>query len=116
MATVASAPSRNLRTALIAATIALAMLGMGFAAVPLYRLFCQVTGFAGTTQTASDREAAAASARARATGAGTISIRFDASIDRDLPWTFKPAQVTETVRVGNDRSRFSLPAITATSR
>src|SRR4051812_29192128 len=44
----------NKRTALLAAVLGIAMLGLGFAAVPLYRLFCQVTGFNGTTQRASD--------------------------------------------------------------
>lgn len=93
-------PSHNLRTALWAAGFALAMLGLGFAAVPLYRMFCQVTGFGGTTQRASESEAALAERLARSAGAGTISIRFDASIDRDLPWKFAAVQGTQQIAIG----------------
>jgi cytochrome c oxidase assembly protein subunit 11 len=88
---------RNLRTGVIAFAGACAMLGLGYASVPLYRLFCQVTGFGGTTMIAS--EAKAASAAANATGA-RISIRFDASAANDMPWTFRPAQATDTVTIG----------------
>ena len=96
----ASAPLavRNRRVGLIALLVAVAMLGLGYAAVPLYRLFCQVTGFNGTTQVASEAEADEAAARSA--GAPTISIRFDANTDRDMPWTFHPQQVTDTVQIG----------------
>ena len=46
-------PNRNRRVGLMAGAMALTMLGMGFAAVPLYRLFCQATGFNGTTMRAT---------------------------------------------------------------
>ncbi|KPF64837.1 cytochrome c oxidase assembly protein [Porphyrobacter sp. AAP60] len=88
---------RNLRTGLIALAGALAMLGLGYASVPLYRLFCQVTGFGGTTMIAS--EAKAATAAASATGQ-RISIRFDASTASDVPWVFQPSQSTDTVTIG----------------
>ena len=102
-----AAPSNgNLRTALIAGALALAMLGLGFAAVPLYRLFCQVTGFGGTTQRASESEADLAARLAKSAGAGTISIRFDASKDRGLPWTFAPAQTTQQVAIGQRSMAF----------
>ena len=52
----------NARVGLYAALFALAMLGMGYAAVPLYEMFCQVTGFGGTTQRATESDAAAAAA------------------------------------------------------
>ena len=101
------APSnRNLRTAFLASIFALAMLGLGFAAVPLYRLFCQVTGFAGTTQRASESDAALAERLARSAGAGTISVRFDASKDRGLPWNFVPAQTTQQVAIGQRSMAF----------
>ena len=45
-------PRKNRRVALLAASGAVAMLGLGYASVPLYRLFCQVTGYGGTTQRA----------------------------------------------------------------
>lgn len=89
---------RNAQTGMIAILGALAMLGLGYAAVPLYDLFCRVTGFAGTTQVATEAEANAA-----ATAVGTtrdISIRFDASLARDMPWEFRPTQSTDTVRIG----------------
>jgi len=91
------AARRNLRTGLIAFAGACAMLGLGYASVPLYRLFCQVTGFGGTTMVAS--ESKAANAAANATGA-KISIRFDASAASDMPWTFRPSQATDTVTIG----------------
>lgn len=92
-----SMSNRNARTGAMAIAGALLMLGMGYAAVPLYNLFCRVTGFAGTTQVASEAEAAAAEAL---TPMREISIRFDASIASGLPWQFKPAQSTDTVRIG----------------
>jgi cytochrome c oxidase assembly protein subunit 11 len=88
---------KNRRIGLIMLVFAGAMLGLGFAAVPLYRVFCQVTGFAGTTQVANEEQAASA---ARAATGDTISIRFDASLDRGMPWEFRPEQVTETVTIG----------------
>ncbi len=92
-----STQNRNARTAGLALLGAAFMLGLGYAAVPLYDLFCRVTGFGGTTQVAT--EADAAQAAALATGR-TISIRFDASTARDVPWTFRPAQPTDTVQIG----------------
>ena len=88
---------RNLRVGLIAFAGALAMLGLGYASVPLYRLFCQVTGFGGTTMTATESQATRAAQLA--TGA-RISIRFDASTAGDLPWSFVPTQPTHTVTIG----------------
>ena len=88
---------RNLRVGLMALAGALAMLGLGYAAVPLYRIFCQVTGFGGTTMIASEAEAARAASLATGT---TISIRFDGSTASDVPWTFQPSQITDTVTIG----------------
>ncbi len=88
---------RNLRTGAFAFAGALAMLGLGYASVPLYRLFCQVTGFGGTTMNATESDAARAAAAA--TGQ-TISIRFDATTAMGMPWSFHPSQVTDTVTIG----------------
>ncbi|MEM6827642.1 MAG: cytochrome c oxidase assembly protein [Pseudomonadota bacterium] len=93
----AATQRRNARTGLMALALAAAMVGLGFASVPLYRLFCQVTGFGGTTQVATASEAA--NAEALATGQ-TMSIRFDGSTAIDVPWSFKPAQATDTVTIG----------------
>ena len=89
---------RNRRTGMIMLAVAAAMLGLGYAAVPLYDLFCRVTGFGGTTQRAS--EVQAADAAARSAGGKTISIRFDSNVARDLPWVFKPLQTTDRVAIG----------------
>ncbi len=88
---------RNLRVGLMAFAGALAMLGLGYASVPLYRLFCQVTGFGGTTMVASESQAARAAA---AVTGQTISVRFDASTESGMPWSFRPSQPTDKVTIG----------------
>ncbi|HWJ68584.1 MAG TPA: cytochrome c oxidase assembly protein [Sphingobium sp.] len=91
------------RTALIAATIAVGMLGLGFAAVPLYRIFCAVTGFDGTTQRATEAqfEASAAAVEAQTQGqARQLSIRFDSNTANGLAWDFYPEKRRVTVGVG----------------
>lgn len=85
------------RNALTVAPLLGLLLMMGtlvYYSVPLYRLFCQVTGYAGTTQRA-----------ARAPGATSgrvITVRFNADISARLPWRFEPAQNRVTVRVGEE--------------
>jgi cytochrome c oxidase assembly protein subunit 11 len=96
---------QNLRVGLIAFAVALAFLGLGFAAVPLYRIFCQVTGFAGTTQVADLAKADAAAAAGRVAG-GTISVRFDGNVDPGMPWTFGPETPTMDVRLGQRKMAF----------
>ncbi|WP_120078029.1 cytochrome c oxidase assembly protein [Aurantiacibacter odishensis] len=91
---------RNKRTMLFGFGMALAMLGMGYAAVPLYDLFCRVTGFGGTTQVASESDAALAERLGASAGGVTYSIRFDANTSRNMPWEFKPVQVTDRVAIG----------------
>lgn len=93
--TAATLQDRNRRVGLYALIGALAMLGLGYASVPLYRLFCQVTGFGGTTQRAS--EAQAASTRVTAS---PMSIRFDANVERAMPWRFQPEQTTQAITLG----------------
>ncbi|MFA9201155.1 MAG: cytochrome c oxidase assembly protein [Cypionkella sp.] len=105
----ASAPPlhrSNARVGLLAALLAAAMLGLGYAAVPLYQLFCQVTGFGGTTQRATEGEALAAERAGAKVAGGYMSVRFDANTDPDLPWTFRPEQVTQTVRLGQRQMAF----------
>ena len=91
---------RNRRTMLIAFAAALFMLGLGYAAVPLYDLFCRVTGFGGTTQVATEAEAYAAEREAAGAGTANFSIRFDANTSRNMPWSFEPAQRTDNVAIG----------------
>jgi cytochrome c oxidase assembly protein subunit 11 len=87
--------SRNARVGLITVTVAAAMLGLGFASAPLYRLFCEATGFAGTTQRVDDQTADQVKAVTN-----TISIRFDANVERGMPWKFKPLQRTDEIAIG----------------
>jgi cytochrome c oxidase assembly protein subunit 11 len=93
--------SRNLRTALIAGAGALAMLGLGFASVPLYRWFCQVTGFGGTTQRIGEAQAATVKVSGQ-----TISVRFDANVEAGMPWKFAPSQVTQELAIGARKMAF----------
>ena len=83
-----SVAAKNRTVAVRAALFGLAMLALAFASVPLYRVFCQVTGFGGTTMKADAAPGAVA---------GQIGVRFDANIDPALPWKFEPVQ--ETVRI-----------------
>ena len=82
---------RNTRTALLMALLVAAMLGLAFASVPLYRLFCQVTGFGGTTLRAD---------RAPGAIAGEVGVRFDANTHPGLPWRFEPVQRTVRIAPG----------------
>jgi cytochrome c oxidase assembly protein subunit 11 len=86
------ARDRKALTAISAAAAAAGMVGLSFAAVPLYRLFCQVTGYGGTTQVAE--------AAPGAVGERVMKVRFDASVERSMPWSFRPAQREVTVRLG----------------
>lgn len=83
---------RNRRLAGGLLGVAVGMVGLAYASVPLYDLFCRVTGFGGTTQTA-DAAPGAASER-------TITVRFNADLGSQLPWRFQPVQLTQTVRLG----------------
>jgi len=91
--------SSNLRTATLAGLAAAAMLGLGFAAVPLYQLFCQVTGFNGTTQRVDAATATQRLANVQ-TQTRMLSIRFDSNIGAGLPWEFYPEKKRVTVSVG----------------
>ncbi len=86
--------TRNLRTGLMAGVLALGMGGVAFASVPLYRLFCQVTGFAGTTQRAEGTEAPGA------VQGKLVKVRFDANTSPALPWAFKPEHAVDTIAIG----------------
>lgn len=87
---------RNARTAVVLSAVVAGMVGLSFASVPLYRVFCQVTGFGGTTQVADVAPGTEASAR-------MIEVRFNADVDPSLPWVFQPVQRSVSVRVGEPR-------------
>lgn len=85
---------KNRRTVLAVLAVVVAMAGMAYASVPLYNLFCRVTGFGGTTQVAESAPPPEA-VRER-----TVTVKFDANIARDMPWRFTPQQRQVSVRLG----------------
>ena len=74
------------------------MVGLSFASVPLYRVFCQVTGYGGVPQRA---EKAPGEVLDR-----TVTIRFDGNVDSSLPWTFAPVKQTMDVKIGETALAF----------
>lgn len=84
--------SSRQRVALPLLGIVLFMLAMSFAAVPLYDLFCRVTGFGGTTQTAQEDSEIILDQEMR--------VNFSASTLRDMPWEFRPLTPASDVRIG----------------
>jgi len=87
---------RNARTVASLVTVVVAMIGLSFASVPLYRLFCEATGYNGTTQraTAAPRDSV---------DDARITVRFDAETAADLGWEFRPLQASVEVRPGEER-------------
>lgn len=105
------APERTRRSNRVVAVVCLsffaAMLGMAYAAVPLYDMFCRATGYGGTTQrveqysqTVLDR---------------TITVRFDANVAGGLPWEFRPVARDVTMKIG-ETTQASYTARNAFSR
>ncbi|MEC9347020.1 MAG: cytochrome c oxidase assembly protein [Pseudomonadota bacterium] len=74
------------------------MVGLSFAAVPLYDLFCRVTGYGGTTQRAESG--------ADHLGKQMMTVQFDASTARDMPWQFRPEQREVRLRTGETGMAF----------
>lgn len=91
-------PRKNLRVAAMAAGVALGMVGLSYASVPLYRLFCQVTGFGGTTQRAD--------AAPQTVIDKPVSVRFDANTSENLPWSFHAVQTVMTVKFGEQNMAY----------
>ncbi|HJM93531.1 MAG: cytochrome c oxidase assembly protein [Alphaproteobacteria bacterium] len=89
---VARNSKRNWLTAVVAAGVVVGMMGAAYAAVPLYRMFCQVTGFGGTTQVAEKAPVAV--------GERIITVRFNADTARGMPWKFQPQQRAVSLKVG----------------
>ncbi|HET6599972.1 MAG TPA: cytochrome c oxidase assembly protein, partial [Burkholderiaceae bacterium] len=85
---------RHRRVALWASAVVVAMVGMSFAAVPLYRVFCQKTGFSGTPLRADKPSDTVIDKR--------LTIRFDANVTPGFPWTFQPVQRTMTIKIGEN--------------
>ena len=89
---------RNRQVAVAAALVAVGMVGLAYASVPLYRMFCQATGFGGTTQRAE--------AAPGADGDRMLTIRFDANTAASLPWSFHPEQLEMKVKLGEQNLAF----------
>ena len=76
----------------------LGMVGLSFAAVPLYRVFCAATGYGGTPQIGG--------AAGPGAEAGAITVRFDANTSPSLPWQFRAGQASLTVPLGAETLAF----------
>ncbi|TVR79165.1 MAG: cytochrome c oxidase assembly protein [Rhodospirillales bacterium] len=87
--------TKSTKTALILAGVVAGMVGLSFASVPLYDLFCRVTGYGGTPRTGPVAEMPEASDH-------TIAVRFDANVNSALPWQFRPVQREVRVRAGEE--------------
>jgi cytochrome c oxidase assembly protein subunit 11 len=90
---------KNKRTALIVSVTVAGMIGLSYASVPLYQLFCQVTGYGGTTQVAEKPLNGSILER-------QITVSFDSNVASGLAWSFKPVQNKLTVRVGEETLAF----------
>ena len=83
---------RVLATVAGLASIVVGMAGLAYASVPLYDLFCKVTGYGGTPQIAEMLPSVV--------GSREMTVRFNADVNRDLPWEFRPVNGKVMVRVG----------------
>ncbi len=90
--------ARNRRIAVTAFCFAALMVGAAFAAVPLYRIFCQVTGYGGTPQVAETAPATVLERR--------MTVRFNADTGPALPWEFTPVRRKISIRVGEQALAF----------
>jgi len=88
----------NKRLGLTLVGIVAGMVGAAYASVPLYQLFCQVTGYGGTTQVAE--------ALPEQVGERVITVRFNSDVDPHLPWAFQPVERQMTLKVGESGLAF----------
>ncbi|MBT5108797.1 MAG: cytochrome c oxidase assembly protein [Rhodospirillaceae bacterium] len=89
---------RNRRTLFACVGAVCGMVALSFASVPLYQLFCAVTGYGGTTRVAAEKSASVTTRDMR--------VRFDASTSQDLPWRFQPVQREVRLKVGENALAF----------
>lgn len=95
---VKTASRSNGRLAVVLFFVVGGMIGLSFASVPLYRIFCQVTGYGGTTQVATELP--------EEVSERVIKVRFNADINEALPWHFQPAQREIALHVGESSLAF----------
>lgn len=103
-ATLDTRQAARVRTGLLAALIAVGMVGLAYASVPLYRIFCQVTGFGGTTMQGSVAGLATPQ-QMQALGGRSIKVRFDGNV-RGLSWDFAPVENSVEIKVGEQAMAF----------
>ena len=89
---------KNARLAWTMVAIVGGMLGMAYAAVPLYQAFCKATGFAGTPLVAQSDD--------RPVISRTVTVRFDTNVDPNMPWRFEPVQRSVKVHLGEEKLVF----------
>jgi cytochrome c oxidase assembly protein subunit 11 len=89
---------RNGATVVLLVSVVTGMVGLSFASVPLYRLFCAATGYGGTTQRAETAPTRIA--------AGLITVRFDAQVAPGLDWEFRPSERAVAVHPGAQNQVF----------
>jgi len=92
------AGARNARVALLCAAFAAGMVGLAYASVPLYRMFCQVTGFGGTPQRAERPS--------ESVGERQVTVRFDANVGPGLAWDVLPVVRVMRLKVGENALAF----------
>lgn len=85
---------RNRKVGLIAGGVFFGMIGAAYASVPIYKAFCQITGFDGTTKRADAAPTAVLDKE--------ITVRFDANV-RDIPWDFSAQQTSQAVKIGETK-------------
>ena len=90
--------TQNRRVVVIVSFVSLLMLSLSFASVPLYDIFCRVTGFGGTTQIASSAPGTS--------GLPDINIRFESSTSQSLNWSFYPKDKVVTIPLGEEKTVF----------
>jgi cytochrome c oxidase assembly protein subunit 11 len=86
-------PAKNRRVAFAAATVFCGMVGLSYASVPLYRVFCEQTGYGGTPRRADALSDKVTNQQ--------ITIRFDSNIDSGLAWKFAARQPKMTIKIGD---------------
>ncbi len=88
--------TQNRRVMVLISFVGLLMLSLSFASVPLYDIFCRVTGFGGTTQVAPSAPGTQ--------GLSDINIRFESSTSQSLNWSFYPKDKVVTIALGEEKT------------
>ena len=90
-----TAPNSNRRTLAVLGILVAGMVGLSYASVPLYELFCKVTGYGGTTQVAEQTSS-------EIVADYPVDVRFDANVNPSLNWKFVPVDRKVTVNPGEE--------------